>query len=59
MSNVEGMYSAYFIKRCLSEAKPPFDIRYSIFCGSAVRCLNQKSEPVIADSIYNNWEKTL
>jgi hypothetical protein len=37
MSNVEGMYSNYFIKR-LSAAKPPFvilrfDIRYS-----AVRC---------------------
>ena len=36
MSNVEGMYSVYFIKR-LSEAIPPFDIRYSIVCGSAVR----------------------
>jgi len=28
--------TVYFIKR-LSEAIPPFDIRYSIFCGSAVR----------------------
>ena len=26
-----------FIKR-LSNVKPPFDIRYSKFCGSAVRC---------------------
>jgi hypothetical protein len=37
MSNVEGMYSAYFTKKRLSEAKPPFEIRYSVFCGSAVR----------------------
>ena len=36
MSNVEGMYSVYFIKK-LSRAKPPFDIlRFIIlrFCGS-------------------------
>jgi hypothetical protein len=26
-----------FYKKRLSEAIPPFDIRYSIFCGSAVR----------------------
>jgi hypothetical protein len=26
-----------FYKKRLSEANPPFDIRYSIFCGSAVR----------------------
>jgi len=39
MSNVEGMYSIYFIKR-VSEAKPPFDIlRLDIllFCGSLFR----------------------
>jgi hypothetical protein len=38
-SNVQHriMYSVYFIIKRLSEAKPPFDIRYSIFCGSAVR----------------------
>jgi hypothetical protein len=29
MSNVEGMYSIYFIKKRLSEAIPSFDIRHS------------------------------
>jgi len=33
--NFEGMYSIY-LKR-LSAAIPSFEIRYSIFCGSAVR----------------------
>jgi hypothetical protein len=37
MTNVEGMYSIYFNKNRLNEAKPPFNIRYSIFCGSAIR----------------------
>jgi hypothetical protein len=39
MSNVEGMYSIYFIKKSVSEAIPPFDIQHSIFFGSAVRFL--------------------
>jgi hypothetical protein len=38
ISNVEGMYSVYFIKR-VSEAIPSFDIRHSTFFGSAVRFL--------------------
>jgi len=38
MSNVEGMYSVYF-KKSLSEAIPSFNIRHSIFFGSAVRFL--------------------
>ena len=41
ISNVEGMYSIYFVKR-LNEAKPPFvilrfDIRYSAVRSSMVR----------------------
>jgi len=39
MLNIEGMYSAYF-KKSLSEANPSFEIRYSTFCGSAVRSLS-------------------
>jgi hypothetical protein len=37
-SNIEHRINVFypFYKR-LSEAIPPFDIRYSIFCGSAVR----------------------
>ena len=38
MSNVEGMYSIYFIKR-LSEAKPAFEILRFDIRNSAVRCL--------------------
>jgi hypothetical protein len=37
MSNVEGMYSIYFIKR-VSEAKPPFDILRFDIRYSTVRC---------------------
>jgi hypothetical protein len=41
--NVGGMYSVYLIKKIkrsvgsLPKTEPSFEIRYSIFCGSAVR----------------------
>jgi hypothetical protein len=49
MSNVEGMYSVYFILEGLSKAKPPFkilrfDIRYS-----AVHCSATWSPILIPD----------
>jgi hypothetical protein len=39
--NVECRRNVFcqFYKKKSSEAKPPFEIRYSIFCGSAVRFL--------------------
>ena len=43
ISNVEGMYSIYFIKR-LSAANPPFDILRFDIRYSAVRCLIQAIE---------------
>jgi len=35
--NIEVRYSVYFLLKRQSAANPPFDIRYSIFCCSAVR----------------------
>jgi hypothetical protein len=50
ISNVEGMYSIYFIKR-LSAAKPSFEILRFDIRYSAVRCLIQAIE--VASLIIN------